>query len=501
MVSRCRHVLARALLVAVAAAALHGCGSTASGDSVPDDRRFDAIVSAVRPALVVEGEQTPPATLAQRMETLNVPGVSIAVFEGGEIVWARAFGVADVESGRAMTTETLLQAASISKPVAATAALDLVEDGRLALDEDVNRVLTSWKVPAGDVPGAMVTLRDLLTHTAGLSVSGFPGYGPDTTVPGTAGVLRGEGNTPAVGVAIAPRTEWRYSGGGYTAMQQAVEDVTGRPFAEVMAERVLGPLGMTHSTFVQPLPEARRADAATGYRADGTPVDGRWHVYPEQAAAGLWTTPSDLARWAIAIQDARRGGTHPVLQTDTLAQMLTPAAIGGHGLGPGLPLDGRYFGHGGANEGFRCLLTAQVNGTQGVAVMTNGDSGSRLASEVMLSAAAVLGWKDHEPQRKRMVTLSAEQLTRVAGRYVNPTRADRILEVRVKGPDIVVTSLWDDDSVVLTPEAADSFFSRDEGYSMTVELPGDGDGPATTLVAPGGTRYKRVDGRPVRAPR
>lgn len=483
----------RGLLIVLVVAAVPGCRATAPHAPVPDGRRFDAIIGDLQPTLVIDGEPTPRATLAQRMEALKVPGVSIAVFEGGEILWARAFGAADVESGRPMTVDTLLQAASISKPIAATAALDLVEEGRLALDEDVNTTLMSWKVAADHVPNTTVTLRGLLTHTAGLSVSGFPGYGPDATIPDTAGVLRGEGNTPAVTVAVAPRSEWRYSGGGYTVMQQAVEDVTGRPFDEVMAARVLGPLGMTHSTYEQPLPAAWRTRAATGYRGDGTPVDGRWHVYPEQAAAGLWTTPGDLARWAMSIQAAHQGGTHPVLRADTIAQMLTPDEVGGHGLGPGLPHDGRYFGHGGANEGFRCLLTAQVNGTQGVAVMTNADSGSRLGNEVVLSVARVFGWDDHQPQRKRVVVLTDAQLSRVAGRYVSTTRADRVLEVRVEGADIVLTSQWDNDSVVLTPEAPDTFFSRDQGFSVKFALAGDGEGPATAVIAPGGTRFARVE--------
>ncbi len=449
--------------------------------------RADRVERVLGPGLVIEGEEEEPVGVVERMEALGVPGVSVAFFEGGEVVWTRAYGLADVGAGTPVTPETRFQAASISKPVAATAVLDLVEEGRLDLDADVNQSLTSWRVPAGDWTAATpVTLRGLLTHTAGLTVHGFPGYGPDETVPTTAGVLDGAGNTDSARVDQAPRTAFRYSGGGYTVAQQWVEDVTGRPFADVLADRVLGPLGMTHSTYAQPLPQALRAVAATGYRDDGAPVDGRFHTYPEQAAAGLWTTPSDLARWAIAVQRALDGQPHPVLDAETVRQMVTPDAVGGYGLGPALPFDAAFFGHGGANEGFRCVLTAQLGGDQGVVVMTNSDAGGALTDEVVRAVAREYGWDHHDPVRKTVADVPVAVLERFAGPYQGVGRPELVVRVRVEGGELVATREWDGGEIRLAPESATAFFDRADGTEVVFE---DATGSAFAVQ---GLRFERV---------
>lgn len=421
-------------------------------------------------AFVITNEPTEPVGIRERMEELGVPGVSVAFFEDGEVVWTRTYGLADVERGVPVTFETRFQAASISKPVAAMAALDLVEEGRIALDGDVNEALTSWRVPDHAFTAeAPVTLRALLTHTAGLTVHGFPGYGPDETAPSAVGVLDGEGNTDSVRVDQAPRTAFRYSGGGYTVMQQLVEDATGQPFADVLQDRVLGPLGMTRSTYEQPLPESLHAVAATGYRPDGTPVNGRYHTYPEQAAAGLWTTPSDLARWAIAVQRSLTGGTHPVLDAATVRQMVTPDSVGGHGLGPGLPHDGATFGHSGSNAGFRCLLTAQMDGGQGVVVMTNSDLGHVLVHEIVLAVAREYGWDEYRPRRKTVVQLTPAELAPLAGRYRGVERPQLVVDIRVDGAGLLVTREWDGGEVRLAPESETDFFDRKNGTPIVFD--------------------------------
>lgn len=434
--------------------------------------RIAAIERALVPAFQIENEPTEPTGLAERMAELGVPGVSVAFFEGGEVVWTRAYGLADVDGGVAVTPETRFQAASISKPVAATAALDLVEEGALRLDADVNETLTSWQVPANDLTAeAPVTLRGLLTHTAGLTVHGFPGYGPEADVPSTTGVLDGAGNTDPVRVDLAPRTEQRYSGGGYTVMQQLVEDQTGSPFASVLDERVLGPLGMARSTFAQPLPEALRPEAAQGYRGDGARVDGGFHTYPEQAAAGLWTTPADLARWAIAVQSALAGSPHPVLEAETVRQMVTPDAVGGYGLGPSLHPGGAFFGHGGANEGFRCVLLAQLDGGQGVVIMTNSDQGGVLMDEILFAVAREYGWPDHEPRTKRSVALGADALAAFAGRYRNADRGLTV-DLDVGDGELVGVTLWNGGEIRLMPESPTAFFDRDDGTEIAFTASG-----------------------------
>jgi CubicO group peptidase (beta-lactamase class C family) len=316
------------LLLFASLAALHG------QDQQDVDARIRAIENRILPPVVIRGEPVQTATLAERMEHHGVPSVSIAVINDGKIEWARAYGIADVEEGREVTVNTLFQAASISKPVAATAALKFVQDGRLDLDENVNRKLVSWKVPENEHTAVKpVTLRGLVTHSAGMTVHGFPGYARSNDIPTTQGVLDGEGNTDPIRVDIEPGSRWRYSGGGYTVMQQLLADVAGKPFPQIMRETVLEPFGMSASTYEQPLPESRWADAATGYRSNGNPVEEKWHVYPEMAAAGLWTTPSDLARYAIQLQQAYAGRSSSVLSTQTARQMLTPDT-NSWGLGP-----------------------------------------------------------------------------------------------------------------------------------------------------------------------
>ena len=341
---------------------------------------------------ITSGEPIQAAVLAKQMEQYKVPGVSIAVINNGNIEWAQGYGMADVEQQRPVTTETRFQAASISKPVAAMAALRLVDQGLMDLDADVNVKLRSWKVPENKFTiKNKVTLRRLLNHSAGTTVWGFPGYASGATVPATVAVLNGEGNTDPITVYKEPGESWQYSGGGYTIVQLLLSDIVRKPFPEIMSEMVLQPVGMNSSTYEQPLPERWHIYAASGYRGDGTKVKGNWHTYPEMAAAGLWTTPSDLGRFAIAIQRAYAGEGETVLTHAMVQQMLTPG-MNNHGLGPGISEDGLHFGHGGANEGFRCEFMAFTEGGNGVVVMTNSDNGGKLAHEIILSIAEGYGW-------------------------------------------------------------------------------------------------------------
>jgi CubicO group peptidase (beta-lactamase class C family) len=419
------------------------------------DSHIARIESELLPRLVIRGELIQTATLEDRMAQLRVPGVSIAVINNGEIEWARGYGMADVASGTPVTENTLFQAASISKPVAATAALRLVELGELDLDEDVNRRLTSWQIPeTRHTDRESVTLRKLVTHSAGLTVHGFPGYGPEETVPSTVGVLQGDGNTAAILSDTTPGELWRYSGGGYTVMQLLLADVAGEPFAELMQDLVLDPVGMKTSTYEQPLPQARRAEAATAYRGDGTEVDGKWHTYPEMAAAGLWTTPSDLALWALAVQRARAGDEDGSLSPQLVDNMLQPH-LNNWGLGPSLDEDGVTFGHGGSNAGFRCQLVAFVEGGQGAAVMTNSDNGSTLAAEILTTIADEYGWGILAPTEKEVAQLEAALMVELAGRYEIVDYG--IIQVEA-GDNRLLVTLPDGEQLVLRPESETVFF-------------------------------------------
>ncbi|MCW5759666.1 MAG: beta-lactamase family protein [Phenylobacterium sp.] len=343
--------------------------------------------------------------LAARMAELHVPGVSIAFIEGGRVKWARAYGVATAGGPKA-TPATLFQAASMSKAVAAATALRLADRGRLDLDQDVNARLRAWKVPESPFTAeAKVTMRGLLSHTAGLTVGGFPGYAAGKPVPSTVQVLDGAppANTPAVRSWEAPG-RYAYSGGGYTVAQLLIAEVGGEPYPDLAERLVLRPAGMTASTMAQPLPERLIPKAASGHDARGQVIPGARNTYPEYAAAGLWTTPSDYGRFLITVQESWTGRRGALLSAASAKAMVTPVdASAGYGLGL---LTGRrgghpYVTHGGSNEGFRCDSLAFLDGSrQGVVVMTNGDNGSRLAGEILAALGRAYGWGPPDPDNK-----------------------------------------------------------------------------------------------------
>ncbi len=330
------------------------------------------------------------------MREHGVVGVSLAIVQDGKIVRARGYGVRDRESGEPVTATTLFQAGSVSKPVAAAAVLGLVEQRRLDLDADVNLYLKGWKVPESALARrSKVTLRRLLSHSAGMTVSGFPGYARGDPVPTLRQVLDGAkpANTAPVRVNPLPGSQWSYSGGGYTVVQQMVLDVTGEGFPSFMRRAVLGPLGMSRSTYGQPLTAGLARDAATGYYEGPRPVPGRWHVYPEMAAAGLWTTPSDPARFLIAVQDAWAGRSRKPVSQRTARLMVTPV-LNNNGLG--LFAEGRgkslRFGHGGRNEGFDTWMKGYLSSRQGAVIMFNTNASGPVGNEIAGAISAMYNW-------------------------------------------------------------------------------------------------------------
>jgi CubicO group peptidase (beta-lactamase class C family) len=342
-----------------------------------------------------EGQAPLRMDLLQLMKLYNVPGLSIAVIDDYKMVWAKGYGVIETGSSAPVTPKTLFQAGSISKPVAATGALYLVEHGKLALDENVNEKLKTWKVPDNEfTKNEKVTLRRLMSHTAGLTIHGFPGYDVNETVPTLVQIFNGEkpANTKPVRVDILPGTKEVYSGGGVTIEQQLMIDVTGKAFPAVMRELVLDKIGMADSSYEQPLPAARAAVTASGTYADGKVVHGRWHIYPEMAAAGLWTTPTDLSKFAIEIALSKHGKANHVLSEKMTNEMLTPVL---EAAGLGLFMDKEnpgQFGHNGADEGFQALLTMNAESGKGVAIMANSDNGIAVGEVLLRNVAKEYGW-------------------------------------------------------------------------------------------------------------
>ena len=476
------------LLVAAVMSASMACLPAQSPESQTPEARADRVEKGLVPAFLIAGRPVPASTLAERMAALKVPGASVAVINSGAIEWAKGYGVTEAGTATSVTPHTLFQAASISKPVAALAALRLVEQGKLALDEDVNAKLVSWKVPENDFTKTeKVTLRRLLSHTAGLTVHGFGGYAADGPVPSLVQVLDGAkpANSDPVRVDVVPGSLWRYSGGGFTVAQLLMIDVTGKPFPDLMSELVLKPVGMEDSTYEQPLPVERRGAAACGHRSDGTLLPGRYHTYPEMAAAGLWTTPTDLSRFLLEVDRARRGQSK-VLAAATAREMTT-AQKAGYGLGLSLSGAGpsASFGHGGSNEGFKCQMVAFFEGGRGAVVMTNGDRGGFLAGEILRAVAREYDWPAFKPVTKTVVAVDPEALLPLEGRY--ELRPGFILTIKAEGD-----RLFADDGqerVDLYPESETRFFDTVECH--TIVFVKDAAGKVTHMLIDGQLKAPR----------
>ena len=337
-------------------------------------------------------------TMSELMEHFGVPGVSVAVIHDFEIHWARGYGIADVETGRTVNPETMFQAASISKPVAAMATVRAVQDGLFGLDDDINTILRSWELDGdGFTDARPVTPRTLTSHTSGLGDGfGFPGYDPGAVLPTTVQILDGHerSNVGDVFMEREPLTFYEYSGGGVTVMELALTDARRMPFEELMQRDVLGPIGMTRSSYEQPISADNDRNAARAHDGEGRSRGPKWHVYPEMAAAGLWTTASDLARFAIDVQRTVRGERGAVLERQMVDEMLRPVGVGPYAVGFSISRlgEGWYFGHGGSNWGFRAQLLAHTAKGYGFAIMTNADRGSALISELSRRIQRVYVW-------------------------------------------------------------------------------------------------------------
>lgn len=347
---------------------------------------------------VMPGDDFKGKNLRQIMRTTGVPGMSIAVIENHRLSWVKGYGVRDAESGEIVTVNTRFQAASISKPVTAFALLRLAQVGKVDLDSDVNNYLASWQVPEADYhPNNPVTIRALASHTSGFwDGFGFPGYPPETPLPTLVQIMEGEApsNVGRVTFERQPYEVMKYSGGGYTLLQMLIEDVTKQDYADFMARSVLHPLRMSNSTFEQPLPLEHIEFAAKAHDKNGERKKAPWHIYPEQAAAGLWTTPTDLARFVLAVQNALNGTVTDRLTEASAKQMVDPVGVGSFGVGLVMKQrgEGWFFEHSGGNWGYISFIIGHKRKGYGLAVMTNSDTGGTLIQEVVRRIATIYEW-------------------------------------------------------------------------------------------------------------
>lgn len=434
------------ILLCSLASLLASCGPTAGSDSADAvQARIAAVENGLLPAYQKTGATPAGKSIGDRMAHYFTPAVSIAVIHNGRIEWAKGYGVTTSASTNAVTADHLFQACSISKPVAAMGVMLLSQAGSITIDRSVNDYLTSWKVADNTLTTTeKVSIRRLLSHTGGISVSGFAGYQAGQALPSLLQILNGAApaENPPVVVEAQPGSAYSYSGGGMEILQQMVEDVSGASFKDFMNDRLFTQLGMTSSAFLQPLsgPLATRAVSAHDYA--GVVIPGHWKTYPELAAAGLWTTPSDLARVVIEVQQAAIG-KGSTLSAATANQMLTTQASDADGPKMGLgfevkPLGGDIkFSHTGSNIGFKTYLIGYRNSGKGAVVMTNSESGGLVMLEIMRSIAKVYGWPDMAPEARDLIDVAPGVLATYVGSYGPPGGAS-FYEVAMSGTQLAI---------------------------------------------------------------
>lgn len=404
-------------------------------------KRKKSVENGLLKAIVFKGQEPERMMLEDRMNYYRVPGVSIAVIYQNRIDWAKAYGVKEVGRLEPVTTHSLFQAASLSQPVAALAALCFVDQGRITLDSDVNEFLSSWKLPENrNTRENKVTLRTLLSHCAGLVPHEFIGYPQSKPLPTLRQILDGQkpANSPAVRVYAIPGSRYSYSELGYAILQQLLIDLEKKPFPEIMKEIVFQPLGMERSTFESPLPAGVKEMTVTGHLREGEPLEGKWFHYPEMAAAGLWTTPTDLALFLIDVMKTARGVSRKVVSAELARAMLTPQIdIQGCGFLIEDSGDNLFFHMKGKNNGYECFMVAYPVKGEGVVVMTNSDDGSYLIEEILRGVSAAYEWPHFQPEEKTLYRLDFSVYAQYVGKYeVNP---EYILDVAHEDYYLVIT--------------------------------------------------------------
>ncbi len=413
-------------------------------------------------AVYFKGEKLEKLKLEERMVFYRVPGLSLAMIDQDSISWVKAYGYCDQKDDGQVTPETVFQAGAFSQPVAAALALSLVEEGKLGLDVDINNYLKAWKVPLTEATlGHPVTLRHLLLHRAGFSNWVFPGYGKDEPFPTLLQVLKGE--KPAVNTPLVPLdppgSVIRTSESGYVVLQQLLEEVSQQPFAELAEQRIFRPIGLKNTAFSADVPAELKHKVASGHQRDGSVYPERWRRYPELAAKGLWTTPSEMAVFLTELMAAARGEEGKLLSAAAARAMLTAqAASRGFGLYVEGSGDDLYFHCQGRTAGFACALLVFPGKRQGVVVMTNSDNGQVLIDEIIRSVAAAYKWPHFKPVERPLYRLDPSIYQRYVGRY----------EIT---PDYVLDVKFEDYYLVIQPtgQAPTKFFVESETVFFSVD--------------------------------
>jgi len=432
--------------------------------------RINAVENNLIVSVINTGSDPAGMSLSDRMHHYQVPGVSIAVISNGEIEWAKGYGVIEAGGTQPVTPDTVFQACSVSKPVSVTGMMLLAQSGEINISRNVNDYLRSWHLADNTfTTDEKATIQRLMSHTGGTNVSGFLGYPTGSAIPTLLQVLNGRApaNTDPIQIVYEPGSQCRYSGGGMEVLQQMTEDVTGMPFRTYMQDKLLSSLGMNSSDFVQPMDGPLSEGAAKGHDVDGAVLPGGWNTYPELVAAGLWTTPSDLARLIIEVQKAAVDNQGTVLSQQTAVEILTMQKNSKFGLGYGLinGNGGLIFQHTGSNVGYKSFFGGYKDRGQGVAVMINGDNGYTLCMEIVRSVAKVYGWPDFKPEEANLIEILPSVLQSYAGDY-KQTDGDMTFQVYVSGNGLMMKF------VSVISERLDMYPTDTDTFLLRSQLPG-----------------------------
>ena len=399
--------------------------------------------------LIFEDSVISKYNILDRMKFYKIPSVSIAVINNGKIEWTKTYGYADIEMKRLANKTTLYQVASITKSVNGLGIMKLVQDGKLSLTNDIRNYLKTWTFPDNELSkNKTITLKNLLSHTAGLSVHGFIGYTVNDTLPTINQILNGE--KPANNEPIKPiypiNEHFEYSGGGYIVIRKILDDNISFNYDSLMTAVVLKPLKMTNSTFSQPLSFGYK-NYAYGTDKEMQTLKGNYYIYPEQSAGGLWATATDIAKFVLSIQNNLKGSPNSLINKSLTDEMLTPV-LNNYALGFGIVEKGgeKYFWHEGESYGYNSLYYGSFKTGKGVVILTNAypSNGQPFIQELLNSVATAYSWKNfYNPTKKKLAFVPDTLLAKYIGDYYseNPqmkisiTRNSNQLELTARRPE------------------------------------------------------------------
>lgn len=478
-------------IVAIVISIVSACSSTNTGDV---QARMANVENGLIASVVNAGSEPAGMSLSDRMQHYQVPGVGIAVINNGRIEWAKGYGVIEAGGTQAVTTDTVFQAASVSKPISVTGIMLLAQAGVIDITRNVNDYLTSWHLADNDLTKTnKATVQRLMSHTGGINVSGFAGYTVGNAIPTLLQVLNGgpPADTEPIGVIYEPGTRYSYSGGGMEVLQQMAEDVTKMPFRSYMKNNVFDRLGMNSSDFVQPMTGPLAARAAKGHDMNGVVLPGGWRIYPELIAAGLWTTPTDLATLFLEVQKAAVFDKGALLTQETANRILTQQPNSNSSMGLGFALiegkGGLIFKHSGSVFGYKSYASVYRDRGQGIAIMMNGDNGYALMMEIERSVAKVYGWSDDGVSKVGLVDVPLSILQTYAGNYSAMLDGQALqIEIYLVGNALMIKSTMQGTGSRsdLYPTANDTFLLRDDTIiTGTLVFSKDGSGEVIFTIS------------------